>query len=239
MITALSSPDYESKVIVLKKNIDDGSARELAEKKKTAVFRKLLKSPKKDEVHLHSLKLFYEAILMISGTYTADYYQKATYPISVDYNVKEVVLGEGVFPVRSKSKIQKALSSKKGKNKVDLQLEEHVFINEQNTIFFDHHGQEINFPFKLESKFLENYPTKILNIHEKNVKKPEITNAAAINKLSEKLKKPIKTDVRDLKDEVIINEISEIYVPIYEARLIGPKKKVGILRIDAVRKKIL
>jgi hypothetical protein len=30
-----------------------------------------------------------------------------------------------------------------------------------------------------------------------------------------------------------------LYVPIFEARLIGPKKKVGLIRIDAVRKKIL
>ncbi len=231
--------DYETKVIVLKKNIDDADAREIVDKKKTNVFRALLKKPKPETVHLHSLKLNYEAVMMISGSYTADYYQKAIHPIKVDYNVKEVVLGEGVFPIRTKSKFQKALSSKKGKNKVDLQLEEHVFINEDGAIYFDHHGQEIKFPFKLDSKSIENYPTRILAIHEKNVKKPEMTKNAAIKRITVKLKKPIKTDVRDLKDEININEISEVYVPIYEARLIGPKKKVGILRIDAVRKKIL
>ena len=147
--------DYESKVIVLKKNIDDGDAREIIEKKKTSVFRSLLKKPKTQEVHLHSLKLNLEAILMISGKYEADYFRKSVHPIKVDYNVKEVVLGEGVFPIRTKSKIQKTLSSKKGKNKVDLKLEEHVFINEEGTIYFDHHGQEIKFPFKLDSKSIE------------------------------------------------------------------------------------
>jgi len=148
-------------------------------------------------------------------------------------------LGEGVFPIRTKSKFQKALSTKKGKNKVDLELEEHINVTEQNTIYFDHHGHEIKFPFRIDSKSVENYPTRILNINEENVKKPEITKNVAIKRLSEKLKKPIKTNVRDLNDELIINEISEIYIPIYEARLIGPKKNVGILRIDAVRKKIL
>ena len=29
------------------------------------------------------------------------------------------------------------------------------------------------------------------------------------------------------------------FAPVYEARLIGPKKKIKILRIDAVRKKVL
>ena len=51
--------------------------------------------------------------------------------------------------------------------------------------------------------------------------------------------KPKDKDVRDLQEEFTINEVSEVYIPIYEARLIGPKKQVGILRIDAARKKVL
>ncbi len=72
-----------------------------------------------------------------------------------------------------------------------------------------------------------------------DVKKPEITNDAAIEYFTKKLMRPLEADVRDLKEEFQINEVSEIYVPIYEARLIGPKKKVAILRIDGVRKKVL
>ena len=52
------------------------------------------------------------------------------------------------------------------------------------------------------------------------------------------LKKPLETDVRNLNDEFVLREIVEVYIPIFEARLIGPKKKVGIIRIDAVRKKL-
>jgi len=178
----LNNTDYEKKVIVLKKNIDDGDAREIIEKKKTSVFRSLLKKPKTEEVHLHSLKLNLEAITMISGNYAADYFRKAIHQIKADYTVKEVVLGEGIFPIRTKTKFQKTLSSKKGKNKVDLQLEEHVFINEEGMIYFDHHGQEIKFPFKLDSKSVENYPTRILANHEQNVKKPELTKDAAIKR---------------------------------------------------------
>lgn len=229
----------ESKINVLKKNIDDAEARELVENKKTNVFRSMLKKPKPEEVHLDSLKLNYESIMIVSGTYSADFFQKAIYPIKVNYNVKEIVLGEGIFPIKTKSKFLQALSSKKGKNTVELNLEEHIYINDEDTIYFDHHGQEIKFPFKLDSKLLENYPSRILATNVANVKKPEITKEFAIQKLSDKLKKPIHTEVRDLKDLVTITDISEVYVPIYEARLIGPKKKVEILRIDAVRKKIL
>jgi len=49
----------------------------------------------------------------------------------------------------------------------------------------------------------------------------------------------LEDDVRKLEEEFILREINEVYVPIFEARLIGPKKKIGIIRIDAVRKKIL
>ena len=61
----------------------------------------------------------------------------------------------------------------------------------------------------------------------------------AIEKLQSELKKPLEDDVRNLNEEFALREITEVYVPIFEARLIGPKKKVGILRLDAVRKKIL
>lgn len=231
--------DYESKIIVFKKNIDEDTVKEIVENKKTNVFKKILKKPKREEVHFHSIKLNYEAILMVSGTYVANFFRKAIHPIKVDFNVKEVVLGDGVFPIRTKSGLHKALTGKKGKNKVDLELEEHVFIENEDTIYFDHHGKEINFPFKINPKSIENYPKRILSINPLNVKKPEISNESAINILTKKLMKPKDKDVRDLQEEFTINEVSEVYIPIYEARLVGPKKQVGLLRIDAARKKVL
>lgn len=230
--------DYDTSTVVFLKKVDDDQAKEIVSQKKTNVFRKLLRKPKPDEVHVHSLQLFYESILIVSGKYSADFFRKAVHPITVDYNVSEVVLGGGIFPIRSKSMIMKKIS-KKGKNKVDLKLEEHVFIEKEDQATFDHHGREIKLPYKINSKTIENYPTKILKMYEKNVKKPEITYESVINKLAQKLKTHSESDVRELNDEFLVKEVIEAYVPIYEARLIGPKKKVGILRIDSVRNKIL
>ena len=230
--------DYDTSTVVFLKKVDDDQAKEIVSQKKTNVFRKLLRKPKPDEVHVQSLQLFYESILIVSGKYSADFYRKAVHPITVDYNVSEVVLGEGIFPIRSKSMIMKKIS-KKGKNKVDLKLEEHVFFEKEDQAAFDHHGREIKLPYKINSKTIENYPTKILKMYEKNVKKPEITYESVINKLAQKLKTHSESDVRELNDEFLVKEVIEAYVPIYEARLIGPKKKVGILRIDSVRNKIL
>jgi len=233
------SKTNDVKTVVLRKKIDEAEAMEIIQEKKTTPFKSLLSRPKKEQVHVHSLKLYHECILMVSGKYVADYYRKATHTISVKYNVRDVVLGGGLFPMRSKSGFTKALSGKRGKNKIDLKLEEHIFIEEEDELAFDNHGHEIKFPFKINSKTVENYPKRILEQNKQNIKKPEITNDAAIEKLQSQLKKPVETDVRDLNEEFVLREITEVYVPIFEARLIGPKKKVGIIRIDAVRKKIL
>ncbi len=235
----MAKKDYDVKTIVLRKTIDENDAMDIVEQKKTNPFKSLLSRPKKEEVHIHSLKLYYECILMVSGKYIADYYRKATHSISVPSNVKEIVLGDGIFPIKSKSGLEKAFVGKRGKNKVDMKLEEHVFVEEEDELTFDHHGREIKFPFKINSKTIENYPKRLLQKNEANVKKPEITYDAALSKLQELLKKPMETEVRNLDEEFVLREISEIYVPIFEARLIGPKKKVGIIRIDAVRNKVL
>ena len=219
--------------------MEEQDALEIIEEKKTKPFKSLLSRPKKEQVHIHSLKLYYECILMVSGKYVADYFRKASHSISVPSNVSEVLLGDGIFPIRSKSGFKKAFAGKRGKNKIDMKLEEHVFVEEEDEIAFDHHGQEIKFPFKVNSKTIENYPKKILEKNQPNNKKTEITFDAALDKLQSQLKKPLESDVRDLNEEFVLREITELYVPIFEARLIGPKKKVGIIRIDAVRKKIL
>lgn len=235
----MANQDYKKGVIVLRKTLEQQKAEKMIEEKKSRIFRSFLKKPASEEVHTHSINLNYEPVLMISGSYKADFYRKAIHPIKVDYNVTEVVLGEGVFPIKTKSVWKKALSGKKAKNNVDLELEEHVLIDAEKTMFFDQHGKEIDFPYKLDAENRENYPTKILQNEKFVIKKPEMTHKEAIEKLREELRGPTEPNIRDLKEELTINEISEIYVPIYEARLVGPKKKVEILRIDAVRNKIL
>ena len=230
---------HDVKTVVLRKKFEEEDARDIIEQKKTIPFKSLLSRPKKEDVHLHSLKLYYECILMVSGKYVADYFRKATHSISVDSNIQEIILGDGVFPIRSKSGFKRAFTGKRGKNKIDLKLEEHVFVEEEDELTFDHHGRDIEFPFKINSKTIENYPKRLLEKNESNIKKPELTYDAALEKLQSHLKKPLEADVRDLSEEFVLRDITELYVPIFEARLIGPKKKVGIIRIDAVRKKIL
>ncbi len=239
ILFSLTKNTRNVKVTVLRKNMDDIQAMGIVETKKLKPFKSLFSRPKQDEVHIHSLKLYYECILMVSGRYVADYYRKATNRISVDYNVRDVVLGDGLFPIRSKSEFAKKFSRRRGKNKIDLKLEEHVFIEEEDEMVFDQHGHKSKPFFKINSKTIENYPKKILKKNSQNIRKSELTYDAALDRLQTMLKKPLETDVRDLSDEFILQGITEVYVPVFEARLIGPKRKVGIIRIDAVRNKVL
>ena len=119
--------NLNQKTVVLRKKVDETEVLEIVDDKKTTLFKSLFSRPKKSDIHIHSVKLYYECILIVSGKYMANYFRKANHSISVHSNVSEVVLGDGIFPVRTKSNFKKALVGKRGKNKVDLKLEEHVF----------------------------------------------------------------------------------------------------------------
>ncbi len=229
---------YHTKIVVLKSKLSDEEAKALVERKKADTFSFLLKKPEKSQIHVHSLTLSYEPHMVLSGNYNADFYRKRIHTVKVDSNVKEVTLGEGIFHVSTKSTFAKKLEGKYGKNKIDLPLEEHVFVEHEKKLILDRHGQESKFSYKLDEKNQENYPQKVLK--NNMVKEFELTDDVSVKRLIEKIKDTsIDYDVRDLKENYIVNEILKIYVPIYEARLVGPKKKVKIMRIDAVKRKVI
>ena len=230
--------------MVLRPILDYNEAEQIVENRKTSLFRSMLQKPKKTEVHVHSIKLSYEAFLILSGKYNADFYRKTVHSISVDPDVREIIIGDDVFPItkgkgvlgKLNTKIKKSAGRK---NQVDLELEEHVYIDDEQEVAFDHHGKEIKMPYKMSSRLIESYPRRTLEKTKNNVKKPEITYDAAVTRLTSKLKKSVSIGKRNLQEKITINEIIELYVPIYEARLIGPKKNVRLIRIDSIRKKVL
>ena len=235
---------YTVKTVVLRPTLDLSDAEQIVENRKTSRFRSMLQTPKKTEVHVHSLKLSYEAFLILSGKYNADFYRKIIHTINVKPNVKEIIVGGYTFPIKQGKGVlgrlhTKIKSSTRKKNQIDLEIEEHVFLEEEKEVAFDHHGKEIKMPYKMSSRLIESYPRRTLGKVKNNVKKPEITYDAAVERLIVKLKKSVSIGRRNLQEKITINEIIELYVPIYEARLIGPKKNVRLMRIDSIRKKVL
>ena len=224
--------------ITLKPQIDSDIAEDMVDNRKVKLFQTLLKKPKKSEIHLHSLKLFYEACLLLSGKYSADFIRDTKHTIHVDKNVRELIIDDKVYPVSQKKSMLSKLEPSR-KNKIKIEFQERLVIENNDDIAFDHHGKEIDLSYSNTQKIIEKYPRKILSENDDSIKKPEITVDAAINKLISKLKKPTDKGIKSLDEKIEFSDILEVYVPIYEARLIGPKKKIKILRIDAVRKKIL
>ena len=230
--------DPKVRKITMKPQIDSDIAEDMVDNRKVKLFQTLLKKPKKSEIHLHSLKLFYEACLLLSGKYSADFIRDTKHTIHVDKNVSELIIDDKVYPVSQKKSMLSKLEPSR-KNKIKIEFQERLVIENKDDIAFDHHGKEIDLSYSNTQKIIEKYPRKILSQDDDSIKKPEITVDAAINKLISKLKKPTDTGIKSLDEKIEFSDILEVYVPIYEARLIGPKKKIKILRIDAVRKKIL
>lgn len=231
--------DCTPRKVVLKRLVSDSEAHELVDAKKAAAFRTMLSSPKKDQIHTHSVNTAYEATTMLLGEYRANYYRKAEHTINVDHNVKRVEIGDGVFNVLPKSRIGRAVSSSKSKRKVTLHLEEYVSDFREGEIFVDHHGSEVKrFAHPKPSK-LEPYPSRVLDGAD-IVRHSELKEDALVGHLCEKLV-PVSArgELRDLQDRATIKKIVHIYIPIIEAKLVGPKKRIRMLRIDAVSKKVL
>ena len=234
----MTKNDTKVKIISLKPLLDSDAAEEMIDSRKVKSFQTLLHKPKKSEIHLHSLTLHFESILLLSGKYSVDFIRDAEHTLSVDKDVQEVIISDEVFPVKKKHGVLSKLEPS-FKNKIKILMQERVMLENTADISFDHHGKEINLSYNDTLKLLEKHPKKTINEDKESIRRPEITIAAAKSKLISKLKKPADAGTKSSEEIFDFRDILEIYVPIYEARLIGPKKRIKIVRIDAVRKKIL
>ena len=108
--------DVKTKVISLKPQLDYDAAEEMVDSRKVKTFQTLLHKPKKSEVHLHSLTLHYESILLLSGKYSVDFIRDADHTLHVDKDVQEVIISDEVFPVKQKrgvfSKLEPSFKNK-------------------------------------------------------------------------------------------------------------------------------
>ena len=88
----MSNTEYKIRTVVLRPILDPDDAQQIVENRKTSLFRSMLQKPKKTEVHIHSLKLSYEAFLILSGKYTADFYRKVIHTINIHSETGTIVM---------------------------------------------------------------------------------------------------------------------------------------------------
>lgn len=233
---------YEStaRVVVMRRLLDEDAAVVLVNKKKRGSFGSLVTRPRDDEIHLQKVDVLYECIRTVAGRYTADYLRAKTHTISVDKSVKEVIINGQSFEFQPESKIKKMIKVRRSSNQIDIQMQEHVFIDQSMEITFDIDGNEIKKPnYKIKQDSVEMHPEQVLE-DAKNVKVQSMERADAVSILEERLRGSDEShDISDMTEQFDLQEITEIYVPIYEARVVGPKNKVALIRIDAARKKII
>ena len=98
----MAKNDTKVKIISLKPLLDSDAAEEMIDSRKVKSFQTLLHKPKKSEIHLHSLTLHFESILLLSGKYSVDFIRDAEHTLSVDKDVQEVIISDEVFPVKKK-----------------------------------------------------------------------------------------------------------------------------------------
>ena len=80
---------------------------------------------------------------------------------------------------------------------MELEVEEHAVQRQTGTLTLDHHGNEVKeFPHKIDSRSIENYPTRILEQNLENVKHQELTKERCIDKLRVKLQRISPQDIR-------------------------------------------
>ena len=113
------------KTIAIKQHIDADTADDKIDNRKVKLFQSLLKKPKKSEIHLHSLTLFYEAFLILSGKYSADFIRDTKHTVHVDKNVRELILDDKVYPIAQKKSVLSKLEPT-WKNKVKIEFQERL-----------------------------------------------------------------------------------------------------------------
>ena len=230
----------EPDLAVLRARLSDGDAREMFERKKTDAFRTMLiRRPKREDVRVESVELYYEGILAASARYKADYYRKATHELRVERGVREIVIAGTVFAARESDGLSRI--ARRGRGSVDVDLDEHVYVDNSGSFYLDAAGSEVDAPFKGDlARSSEPRPGDVLDGASGRVRGLEKgAAAAAVDLLRGRLQEKVEGDARDLTDEFSVEVLAEVYVPVYEARLVGPRRRMAIMRIDAVRKSVL
>lgn len=231
----------EADLVVLRARLTDAAAREMIERKKTDAFRTMIiRRPKREDVRVVSVELHYEAVLAASARYTADYYRRAAHTIRVERAVREVVIAGKAFAARDSGPLS-GIMARRGRGSVDVDLEEHVYIDNSGSVCLDMSGSEIDAPFRGDpARSAEPDPASVLDAAAGRVRAPEKgAAAAAVEILRGRLREKIEGGARGLSDEFSVERLAEVYVPVYEARLVGPRRKAAIMRVDAARKSVI
>lgn len=147
----------ERKTIVYETRVDPTVIKLAGEKVKDQLFARFgFLKPKPEEVQFVSMDKYYEPYVMISGTYSLNYYRKCFYTVSIDKHVLEVIL------LDHKLKPEQSMDSSAGDRYViKLEGEERIVNEAKASLLLDRLGQDVTLE-KLPFAPSERNPKKIL-----------------------------------------------------------------------------
>jgi hypothetical protein len=147
----------ERKTIVYETRLDPTVIKLTGEKVKDQLFARFgFLKPKPEEVQFVSMDKYYEPYVMISGTYSLNYYRKCFYTVSIDKQVLEVIL------LDHKLKPEQSMGSSAGDRYViKLEGEERIVNEAKASLLLDRFGQDVTLE-KLPFAPSERNPKKIL-----------------------------------------------------------------------------
>ncbi len=147
----------ERKTIVYETRVDPTVIRLAGEKVKDQLFVRFgFLKPKPEEVQFVSMDKYYEPYVMISGTYSLNYYRKCVYTVTIDKQVLEVILLDHELKPE-----QSTDSSARDRYVIKLEGEERIVNEAKASLLLDRLGQDITLE-KLPFAPSERNPKKIL-----------------------------------------------------------------------------
>ncbi|MCV0401430.1 MAG: hypothetical protein K5777_05585 [Nitrosopumilus sp.] len=231
--------------IVLRTKLLPQDILNILEKKKTSLFGSTLRRPKSSDVTVETPELYLEQFVFVLGHYEIDFDRDTSYFIKVDPDVVKVTIGTKTFPILNKSGVWKKFGKKMkegvGITKQDLEIKvsENAVKSMTDSLYLDNNGLETAFSYSTNSDAVENYAQKILDVNKGHIRTNNLTDDDIFSKLAHKLKDSLKHDLKINREEYVVTEFREIFVPIYETKCYDNKNKVAVARIDAITGKLI
>lgn len=223
----------ERKVIVYKPRINQKDVRNIAEKVKTKLFRKLFMKPKPEEVQITAIDKYFEKYIVVDGEYSIEYSKKWSQNIQVVETMQELTCYEAKV---------KALSLKDSLGTpckiIKLTGEGRHKFEAKAHLIFDEKWQEVGLE-KLPFVPFEEQPEKILKMIGN---KMETVNTIAEEKEIEILKSKIvrrPKDILCIHNELFkVSDRATIYKPMYQVTIKNTKTEKEIaIKIDPITEK--
>jgi len=210
----------ERKIIVYKSRIEQKTARGIAEKMKTQIFRKLVfMKPKPEEVHIISIDKYFEPYVVVDGEYSIEYSTNWNHNIQVDETMQELtVFGEKIKPTTLKDHLSTPCKI------VNLTGEGRHKFEAKAHLIFDRQWREVGLE-QLPFVPFEEHPERILSMIDQKFRNNISPTGKEVELLKSKIvRRPV--EILSIHNELFnVSENAVIYKPMYKVTIQNLKTK--------------